>query len=121
MRGTGSTAGQTKPNFFACSVQLCGSALVSEVTVRSAGALPLIIASTMRGDTKASGMSRRMWRSTLFSLRAISSNYPHLCEHRDTSQGQVVDAATSCDGVGRWGGLVRELLVNRNFSVFTPW
>jgi hypothetical protein len=34
--------------------------------VRSAGAEPLAMASTMRGDTKASRMSRRMWRSTLF-------------------------------------------------------
>jgi hypothetical protein len=48
MRGTGSTAGQTTPNFFACSVQLCGSALVSEVTVRSAEAEPLAMASIMR-------------------------------------------------------------------------
>jgi hypothetical protein len=51
--------GQTMPYLFSCLVQLRGSALVS---------------STMRGETKASGMSRRMWRSTLFTLRAISSN-----------------------------------------------
>jgi hypothetical protein len=38
------------------------------------GALPLAMASRMRGDTKASGARCRMWRSTLFSLRAISSN-----------------------------------------------
>jgi hypothetical protein len=42
---------------FSCLVQLCGSALVSEVTVRSAGTEPLA-----------------MWRSTLFPLRAIASN-----------------------------------------------
>jgi hypothetical protein len=43
----------------------------SMVAVRSADALPSAMASTMRGDTKASGAR---WRSTLFSLRAISSN-----------------------------------------------
>ena len=63
------------PYLFSCLVRLRGSALVSEVTVRSAGAERLAMASTMRGDTKASGMSRRMWRSTLFSLRAIASNF----------------------------------------------
>ena len=66
--------GPTMPYLFSCLVQLHGSALVSEVTVRSAGAEPLAMASTMRGDTKASGARCRMWRSTLFSLRAISSN-----------------------------------------------
>ena len=48
--GSRPATGQTTPNFFCCLVQLCGSALVSEVTVRSAGALPLTSASTMRGD-----------------------------------------------------------------------
>jgi hypothetical protein len=65
---------QATPNFFSCPVQFCGRALVSEVTVRSAGAEPLAMASTIRDDMKASGMSRRMWRSTLFSRRAISWN-----------------------------------------------
>jgi hypothetical protein len=55
------------PYLFSCLVQLLGSALVSEVTVRSAGAEPLAMASTTRGDTEASETSRRMWRSTLFS------------------------------------------------------
>ena len=41
------------PYLFSCLVQLRGSALVSEVTVRSAGAEPLAMASIMRGDTKA--------------------------------------------------------------------
>jgi len=63
------------PYLFSCLVQLRDSALVSEVTVRSAGADPSAMALTMRGDTKASGMSRRMWRSTLFSLRAISNEF----------------------------------------------
>ena len=65
---------QVIPNLCSCAAQPCGSARASVVTVRSAGALPLAMASTMRGDTKASGARYRMWRSTLFSLRAIASN-----------------------------------------------
>ena len=38
------------------------------------------MASTMRGDMKASGARCRMWRSTLFSPRAIFSNYHQVRE-----------------------------------------
>ena len=35
--------------------------------------MPSRMAATIRGDTKASGASRRMWRSTLPSRRAIAA------------------------------------------------
>src|SRR5512139_2444573 len=50
-----------------------GRARARPVTVRSAGAVPSTIAETMRGDTKASGASKRIWRSTWPSWRAISA------------------------------------------------
>jgi hypothetical protein len=37
------------PSFCFCSTQLCGRARASDVTARSAGAVPLAIASTTRG------------------------------------------------------------------------
>ena len=55
-----------------CSAHEYGSALATPVTVRSAGALPSMIAAMMRGDTKARGASRRICRSPWPSPLAIS-------------------------------------------------
>ena len=56
-----------------CSAHEYGSALARPVTVKSAGAVPSTIAVMMRGDTKARGASRRMWRSPWPSRLAISA------------------------------------------------
>jgi hypothetical protein len=50
---------QAMPSMLSCAAQLWGSVRASDETVRSAGALPLAMASMMRGDTKASGARNR--------------------------------------------------------------
>jgi hypothetical protein len=47
------------PTWRSCSAQHQGSARASAVVVRPAGAEPSRMAATIRGDTKASGASRR--------------------------------------------------------------
>jgi hypothetical protein len=59
--------GQTMPYLFSCLVQLRGSALLSKVTVRSAGAEPLAMAWTMRGDTIGEARSYSINSSALIS------------------------------------------------------
>jgi hypothetical protein len=46
-------------SILSCAAQLWGSVRASNETVRSAGALPLAMASMIRGDTKASGARNR--------------------------------------------------------------
>ena len=48
-------AAQLMPNFCSGSAQPCGRARASDVTVRSAGAVPFSIASTMRGGQIGEG------------------------------------------------------------------
>ena len=43
-------AAQLMPRFCSCSAQLCGRARARDVTVRSIGAVPFAITSTIRGD-----------------------------------------------------------------------
>jgi len=59
-----------------CAAHEYGSALARPVTVRSAGAFPPTIAAMIRGETKASGASRRMCRSPWASRSAISTRDP---------------------------------------------
>ncbi len=61
------------PMLCSCSAHEHGSALARPVTVRSAGTVPSTIAAMIRGETKASGASRRMCRSPCPSRRAISA------------------------------------------------
>jgi hypothetical protein len=56
-----------------CSAHEYGGAIARPVTVRSVGTVPSAIAAMMRGETKASGASRRMCRSPRASRLAISA------------------------------------------------
>ena len=57
-----------------CRLHRQGRASAKRVTLRLAGAVPAAIAETSWGDTKASDASRRTWRSTFPSCRAMSAS-----------------------------------------------